>query len=319
MKMTFRMSNPDDKQGLLDLWTGEAEWDQIDETVWNHRFGNADIALAIDEETGKIVGQIIFIPTPVSINRTEVKGYRPFAIFLTKAARSFQSLNPLKHPAFKMYKMATDNFRKNGAGFIQMLPDPLWGRMFQVAPNFQFAKFPLMSLKLPLSSPFPIGNDYKTVEIHPTDKRLDALWENSAKFYGCSTVRNSESVTWKTSHHQYYYRGLEKNGELVGFSSSRFKSRDRQWLICDILAADFESFETIIRATCNQADEFKQENPAETLDKVAILATEMMSSTLEKMEFYRDKYNFLFVVHILDESLKSDLVSPSKWYVAAND
>jgi hypothetical protein len=319
MKLTFRMNTPDDKQGLIDLWTGEAEWDQIDETVWNHRFGKADIALAIDEETTKIVGQIIFIPTPVSINGQEVKSYRPFAIFLTKAARSFQSLNPFNHPAFKLYKVATDEFRKKGVSLIQMLPDPLWGRMFQLAPNFQFAKFPLMSLKLPFSEPFALGNDYKSVEILPTDKRLDELWEKSAEFYGCSTVRNSEMLAWKTSHHQYFYLGLERNGELVGFSSSRFKSRDRQWLICDVLAADSAAFEVMIKASCNQADEFKQNNPVETLDKVAILATEKMLLPLEKMDFYRDKYNFLFVVHILDESLKSDLVAPSKWYVAAND
>jgi hypothetical protein len=313
------MNTPEDKAELVALWTSQAEWDQIDEKTWEHRFGKADIVVAIDEATDKIVGQIVFIPVNVWLNGREIKAYRPFATFLVKEARSFQNLNPLSHPMFKMYQIGIAAFREQGAGLILMLPDPMWARMLQLAPDFQIAKFPLFSLKLPLSNDFALSEGYSMVEIHPTDKRLDELWEKTAKLYKYSTIRNSETLTWKTSHHQYFYLGIERNGELVGFSASRFKARDRQWLICDILAADLESLDAIIRATCLQADEFKRENPNETLDKTAILATELILPIVQDLGFYKDSYNFIFVVQRLDESLKMEDIAPSKWYVSANN
>ncbi len=313
------MNTPEDKAELVQLWTDFAEWDRIDEKTWEHRFGRASIALAIDEATEKIVGQAIFLPTPVSLKGRDVSAYRPFATFLTKEARSFQGLNPLTHPMFKMYQMAIKMLRENGVGLIQMLPDPLWARMLRLAPDFQIAKFPLWSLKLPLVETFSLPDSYSIIEIQPNDPRLDVLWEKSAKLYNSSAIRNSEALTWKTSHHNHCFRGIEVGGELVGFVASRFKSRDRQWLICDIIAADIEAFRATITMACNQAFEFKQQNPNESLDKIAILATELILPIVKDLGFYKDSYNFIFVIHRLDSSLKMEDIEPSGWYIGAND
>lgn len=313
------MNTPADKAELVQLWTDFAEWDQIDEKTWSHRFDKAVIAMAIDKATDKIVGQAIFIPTPVWINGREISAYRPFATFLIKEARSFQNLNPLSHPMFKMYKMAINLLKENGVGLIQMMPDPLWGRMLRLAPEFHIAKFPLWSLKLPLVDGFKISAEYSVVEIQPDDVRLNQLWEKSAILYGTSAIRNAEVLTWKTSHFPHFYCGIERSGELVGFVASRHKNRDRQWIICDIIAADAEALKVTILAACHQANEFKRNNPAENVDKVAILTTEMILPIVQKAGFYKDSYNFIFVVQRLDDSLKMDEIAPAKWYVAAND
>ncbi len=325
MKLTYRMNTMTDRDELVRLWaSSETGWDNIDISVWEHRFvntpfGEAPIALAVNEETNKIVGQLIFLPLIAWIDGREVTGFRPFATFLVKEARSFQSLNPLNHPMFKMYRLAIESFREKNAGLIYMLPDPLWKRAFQFLPDFQIGSFPLYSMKLPLAEPFSLPDGYKAVEIEASDERIDGLWEKSARLYNCSIVRNTKSVAWKTSHFKFLCRGVERNGELAGFVALLHKGRDRQFVLCDLLAADVESLRATLCAACNLAHEYKLQNPSEPLDKVAVLTTELMQPIVGDLGFYKDKYNFLVVIQALDSSLTEKQIAPSRWYASAND
>ena len=44
-----------------------------------------------------------------------------------------------------------------------------------------------------------------------------------------------------------------------------------------------------------------------------------MEPIVSGLGFVRDEYDFPLVVHVLDESLRAEDVSPTRWYVSAND
>lgn len=324
MRLTYRMHTKDDRENLIRLWSEQSGWDVLDSETWEHRFfktplGESAISLAVDKDTGAIVGQCIFIPALVSIDGREVRAYRTFAPLLHQELRGLNLLNPFKHPLYRMYKFATDFLAKNGVGLAYSMPDPRWLRAFQLLPNFQIGKFPLWSLKLPLAQKFEIPNNLQIRDIEADDARIDELWKRSSKFYECVVVRSSKFLPWKTSHGNYFYQGVFRADELVGFVASIFKSRDKQWLICDILAVDNESLEAAICASCNSANDFLTTNPLEVINKIAVLATERMLPIVKNLGFFRNAYDFPFVVHLLDNTILKKKVAPSRWYLSAND
>ena len=324
MRLTYRMNRADDRDELIRLWSEQSGWDVVDSETWEHRFvktpyGESAIALTVDKDSDAIIGQCIFIPTIVSIGGREVRAYRTFAPMLGEKLRGISLLNPFRHPLYRMYKFAIDFFSQNGVVLIHMIPDPRWLRAFQLLPNFQIGKFPLWSLKLPLAENFKSLANCEIRDIQPDDKRLNELWQKTSKFYDCAIVRTAKFLPWKTSHGNYFYQGVFRGDELVGFAASVYKSRDKQWLICDILAIDNESLESAVCAACHTADNFRLQNPSEDVNKIAILATDLILPIVGKLGFYRDEYDFPFVVHLLDGAIFKETVAPSRWYLSAND
>ena len=106
----------------------------------------------------------------------------------------------------------------------------------------------------------------------------------------------------------------------MGLVASREKG-DRQWLICDLLAADDgPALRATLAAAANVAhEESVARSGANELRKVAVLATSVMEPVVRSLGFMRDEYDFPLVVHVLDKSLPADDVRPERWYVSAND
>ncbi|HEV7903616.1 MAG TPA: hypothetical protein VGO96_07235, partial [Pyrinomonadaceae bacterium] len=97
---------------------------------------------------------------------------------------------------------------------------------------------------------------------------------------------------------------------------------DRQWLVCDVLAADAgESMSATLSAACNVAHgkSVAAAESDEVIHKVAILTTPVIEPIVRDLGFARDDYDFPLAVHILDESIAPEKVAPSRWYVSAND
>jgi len=45
----------------------------------------------------------------------------------------------------------------------------------------------------------------------------------------------------------------------------------------------------------------------------------LLLSIVESLGFYRDKYDFPMVIQILDTSLTTEQVAPTRWQASAND
>src|SRR5918998_5346703 len=90
-QLTYRLFQDADLPGLLQLWQEETHWGSLTPEVWRQWFvdtpyGASRIAIAVDE-SGDIVGQMIFSPSHVSVDGSEVHALRLSSPILRKDLR----------------------------------------------------------------------------------------------------------------------------------------------------------------------------------------------------------------------------------------
>lgn len=325
MSLEYRLIVPADLPALQKLWVEETEWGRLTEHIYRRAvveapLGGVSGTVATDGKTGEIVGQFAFMPSLVTVNGREYRAFRPGAPIVARSQR-FRSPNPLAHPAVAMYMHAVRALRERGDGFIYMVPDPRWVRLFKMFPKFQAGKFPLWRLDLPLAREIEMPASFTAAPLTMLDDaRIDRLWTAWSRFHACSVVRDSRMLPWKIGDGEYVVLGIERDGELVGLVASR-KKGDRQWLVCDVLAADdTESLRATFIAVVRLANERAvSADPTRPINKVTALVTPIMEPTLRALGFVRDAYDFPLIVHILNSSISKEDVAPSNWYVSAND
>jgi hypothetical protein len=323
--LAYRLVQEEDFPGVRRLWKEEAGWGTFAEEMWQRYvveapWGGISGTVATDTNTGRIVGQFAFIPSLVSVNGREVRAFRPGAPIVARALR-FRSPNPFSHPVVAMYKFAVKALRARGDGLIYMVPDSRWARLFKMFPFLQTGSFPLWRLTLPTAAPLALGRGFTSAPLASWDDgRVDELWSAARRLHGCMMVRDAKVLRWKLANATYEVTAVERGRALVGLVASRAKG-DRQWLICDLLAADDgDSLRATLAAAANVAHaEALARTGAQEIRKVAVLATPLMESVVRHLGFARDAYDFPLVVHVLDDSLQAENFNPSRWYVSAND
>lgn len=320
--LTYRLYQEEDLPTVLRLWEEETKWGKRTPEKWRQQFietpyGETSIVLATNADTGQIIGQFIFFPCLVCVNGRNVQAFRPFAPIVSKAARGLLSDD---HPSGGMYGYGVKVVQARGGVMLYMVPDPNWLRTLRTGPTVQCASFPLWSLPMPLTEPLPLDDGYTMRPLEVWDRRVDDLWKAASCLYGCQLVRNSQTLQWKIGTSDYTLTVVERQGEMVGLVASRHKG-DRQWLVCDLLVADAEDSlrNTLIAATNVAHCEALIPDREKPIIKVAVLATPIMEPVVCRLGFVRDAYDFPLVVHILDPSISMDEVTPTRWYISAND
>lgn len=313
------------------LWEEETDWGEQSEALrrWfmEAPFGKPAVVVASDAETGKAVGQFRFMPMRVSVNGRDVSAVRPFGTIVTKEAHGAAAARGvLDNPIAAMYLRAVSEYKARGAGLMYIVPDERWVGLFKRWAlalkmfKIKYASFPLWSLPLPLSGALlPLGEGFTASPLTVWDE-VDQLWEISRKLHTTMAVRDAGMLRWKLAQATFTVTAVKRDRELVGLVASREKG-DRQWLICDLLAADDgPAMRATLAAAVNAGhEESVARVGANELRKVAVLGTSVMEPTVHSLGFVRDEYDFPLVVHVLDKSLRSDDVKPERWYVSAND
>ena len=318
-----------DLPGLERLWQEATDWGEqtlrrLHEWFMEAPFGRPRIVVATDVESGENIGQFRFMPSRVSVNGREVRAHRPFGTIITTRMReAVKSNNPLEQPAVAMYMHAVAELQARGEQLIYMVPDPRWVRLFRMFPFLQTGSFPLWSLPVPSEAgPLALGRGLTAAPLAAWgDGRVDALWNAARRVHGCMAVRNADVLRWRLANATYTVTAIERGRELVGLVASRAKG-DRQWLVCDLLAADDgDALRATLAAAANVAHAEAQARAggADEIRKVAVLTTPVIEPVARDLGFVRDEYDFPLVVHILDDSLRAEDVNPARWYVSAND
>lgn len=326
MRVEYHFYQDADAPELERLWAEQTDWGQATLQQLNRwfaraPFGKPKIVVAVDGGSGAVVGQFRFMPTLVQVDGVEVSAVRPFGTIVSPELRAgVTSANPFRQPAVAMYQLAVKELRAQGVGLIHMTPDPRWVRLFRMFPFLQCGSFPLWSRPLPLDGATSMPAGYAAAPLAAWDSRVDELWRAASRLHGCSLVRNARTLEWKVGTGEYVVTAVERGGELVGLVASRRKG-DRQWLVCDLLAADGgEALRATLAAACEVAHaEAAAAPPERTLNKVALLATPVLAVAARELGFSPDDYTFPAVVHALDASIARDDVAPARWYVSAND
>src|SRR5689334_13290023 len=156
MRINYRLANDEDIGNMAAFWSENSGWDIIDDVEWKKRFvhapfGKATVALGIDEDTGAIVSQFVFIPLSIVVNGTGTKAFRPFAPILHKSLQTkfgIASLLTGRHPLLQMYKIVQEQLTKEKTTLIYMIPDPRWSRVLQAFPFVLTHRFPLYTRTL---------------------------------------------------------------------------------------------------------------------------------------------------------------------------
>lgn len=323
MSLHYRMVTENDLPALQKLWMEETDWGALTAQMWQRYVVDAPlggVAGAVAEEDGRIVGQFAFVPSLVTVNGREYRAFRMAAPIVAKSLR-FTSPNPLAHPVVAMYLHTAKELGARGDGLIYSVPDRRWVRFFKMFPRLQAGKFPLWRIDLPLAEEWPMPEGFTAAPFDALgDARVDRLWQTWSRFHPCSVIRDSRSLPWKIGSGEYEILGIERAGELAGLVASRRKG-DRQWLICDVMAADADdSLRATITAVVNLANRRALEaQPDKPIRKAAVLATPVLEPLLRSLHFVRDDYDFPVVVHILNSDIHKDDVAPERWYVSAND
>ena len=313
-----------DLPGLEQLWREETDWGEetlrsLHQWFMAAPFGKPRVVVARDDRSGAIVGQFRFMPSLVSLDGREVRAHRPFGTIITKEMReAMASRNPFNQPAVAMYLRAVDELRARGEQLIYMVPDPRWVRMFKMFNFLQAGSFPLWSRPLPLPAPLALGDGFIAAEFTAWDhEAVDRLWQAARRLHGCMAFRDGATLCWKLANAKYTVTAVHRDGELAALVAARAKG-DRQWLICDLLAADAgPALRAALAAAANVAH---AESGEREIRKVAVLATRPLEPALRELGFARDAYDFPIVTHVLDDgALRRKEVAPERWYVSAND
>src|SRR5689334_11734288 len=104
--LTYRLYREGDFPELQRLWRESTDWGELTPENWRtwveeNSFGPSAVCVAEDETTGRIEGQLAYLPSRLSIHGREVQAYRPAAAILSKAVRGV-SLDPNRHPTWEM-------------------------------------------------------------------------------------------------------------------------------------------------------------------------------------------------------------------------
>ena len=321
MAVRYRLHTPEDQGALVRFWSEHGGWDALDAKTWTTRLmeppvGSARVVIG-ENDAGEIVAQFAFIPSLVWLDGAEVPALRPFAPIVAPGARDGVTLNPLAHPVVAMFNFARGAFRDLGDGVLYMIPDPRWRRLFRPFPQFRTAPFPLLSRPLPLDRPLSLGG-HTAGPLDGWGSRVDALWEAARELGGVQVVRDRRTLPWKVGQGDYALTAVERGNDLVGLVASRQKG-DRQWLVCDFLAADPEAVRPTLAAAINEGHRAALAPPDKPINKVSVLGSALLEPAAEALGLTREKYTFYLVVERLDDALPKAAVAPERWTVSPND
>lgn len=320
MALNFRLHREEDLAAMRAMWANDTDWGNdfagiFDAYINNACLSGACVLLAEDGETGSVVGQFAFLPYLVKTPDKELKAYRPAAPVVSKKYRYFKA-NPLEHPAIRMYLEGAKLMKEAGADLIFMVPNPSWIRLMKMFPNFHTAKFPLFSKPLAAGASLELDPEISYRSLDPADPRIDLLWEQFSALHRSMVVRDTRILPWKIGKGDHEVLGIERAGKLIAMLALRAKG-EQQWLIDDLMFADCEGSLRAALAVAERAGLAHAEQRA--LSKVAVLATPLMQPSLMELDFKKDAYDFPFVVQTLADDIKADTISPTSWFLSAND
>src|SRR5260370_39897839 len=132
MELKYRLYRPEDVPVISKLWQSSTEWGALSPALVsrhleNAAFGKPIFSVAENVKTGEIVGQAVLMPSLISVKGNPVTAFRPMAAIVDHTLR-VQSLNPLQHPIFRLFRHGFDEMRRRGEKLVFVLPDPRWRR-----------------------------------------------------------------------------------------------------------------------------------------------------------------------------------------------
>ena len=321
--LTFRLFEPQDLAGVLQLWEDESGWGGVTEKQFNDWFvdtpcGECLIVVALDGEN-RVVGQEIFTPSKICINGKEKKALRLSAPILAKEYRA--RMSSATHPVVEMYKIGAQAALDNGYSLIYSFPSIGWLPVIKLL-------FPLIGVdinKVVRSQIECHAISLKAFLYEPNKKdkcnansvslfnhEYNTLWRSTIKNFplGNAVVRDSNWLKWKLG--DYLVLEVRKAKRLTGYVAVKKDTG----LITDALARTPADFETVIKKAIEKLHFLKDTLPT---DDIKLMHTHVTSSIIEKMGFQKIDYKFGFWCYSPDDSISFENLQMARWFMMPND
>ena len=327
--LTFRLFQPDDIAGVLQLWKESSGWGGITEEQFykwyvETPYGESLLVVAIDE-ANRVVGQEVFTPSKIYVGGKEKKALRLSAPILAKEFR--EKMGKATHPSIQMFRVGLNAAVDCGYSLIYAFPVPGWLRYIRlVAPQigvdsqkFVFVESDCYALSLNSTAGgnLKIENDLEVSFISEFNDEYDDLWQSAKQNFpiNCAIVRNSDWLKWKLGSHCVLEVRRNNDKELMGYAAIKKDSG----LLVDALARTPNDLETIITVAIEALSQREDSKNQANIEEIKVMKTQALASVIQKLGFKREKFKFAFWCYSIDESVPCKVIEPQQWYVMPND
>ncbi len=321
--LTFRIFQPADIDGILNLWKEESGWGEITEKQFNKwintPFGDCIIAVAADKD-GEILGQQIFMPSSFYHKGTEKVACRVLAPILSKKIRT--NIRNKNHPFYQMHRVCLEESILQQFRLIYGFPLHAWlpvMHLFPKAglPKMETAEYECWTLPKANFENFTLlSSDLEATPIADISDEFDELW-NSAKIHfpiKCGMVRDAQRLRWKLGGH-LVFATRSNTGELIGYVAINKKTG----LIVDMLTQKPFDLEDVFASTLNAFNRFELENGSFSFGGIGLMKTKISSTLIKNFGFEKTDYNFAFGCYSIDSEISVESISPINWYMMPDD
>ncbi len=327
--LTFRLFQPDDIAGVLQLWEESSGWGSISEEQFcewyvETPYGEALLVVALDE-ANCVVGQEVFIPSKVYVDGTEKKALRISAPILAKEFRG--EINDGPQTIIEMYRVGIKAAIEKGYSIIYFFPVvsylPFFRRFSSLlglkANQFIATTFDCYALSTlsRLAENLAVEEAVEVSIATEFNEEYDRLWQDAKNEFpiNCAVVRSSGWLKWKLGSHCVFEVRRKEDKELIGYAAIKKKTG----LLVDALARTPKDLETVVRTAIETLLESNDLKNHAKIEEIKIMKTDVLASIIEKLGFIRNEFQFGFYCYSLDDTIAMQSLEPSRWYLMPND
>lgn len=321
--LTFRLFQPDDILGILRLWEEESGWGGITEEQFKRwiytPFGDCLISVAVDE-SGKIVGQQIFMPSKFYLKGAQFKACRVLAPIIAKNFRD--NIRQKNHPFYQMHRVCLEAAILEKFSLIYTFPLHSWMTVMKIFPRFGLPKFEIAEYecwslpKAKFENFSLMSDDLETSQTTEISVAFDEFWSVAKDSFPikCGMVRDAERLRWKLGNH-LIFTTRNGTGKIIGYVGINQKTG----LVIDMLTASPNDLELVFASTLKALNRFESKNGAFNFGGIGLMKTEIFAPLIENFGFEKTDFKFAFGCYSIDSAVKTESILPPNWYKLPDD
>ncbi len=320
-QLTFRLYEPGDIDGILQLWKEESGWGEITAKQFNEwyidtPYGSSLVVLIVNEEE-KVMGQIMFTPTRMVVDGIELRSLRGSAPIISSALRQV-SLRSLDHPALSLIKKGFEFAAEKGFQYVYSFPAYGWLGMLQLFPRFmpnpcETASYECFAISLDDPITLPVSdNEYYVIQASSFTSEYDELWEEAIEQMpvNCGIARQSKWLSYAAGPNLVLETRHRDDHHLTGYSIIK-----PDGLMVDIFARNWKDLNDVFNNTLNTLHYHNKIRIPVGFRQLKGMRTSYMDPILSHVPFTVDSYCFAFSGYLLDTSIPFEKVRSDSWYM----
>lgn len=321
--LTFRLFRPGDMEGILKLWAEESGWGEITEEQFKRwiytPFGECLISVASDE-SGRILGQQVFMPAQIYINGQVKTACRVLAPILSKEVRA--NIRQKDHPFYEMHRICLDSAVSARVSVIYTYPLHSWMTVMKFfpkvgLPEMQVAEYECWTLpRSSFENVISMTSNYESFFVSEVSDEFDALWKSASQNFpiNCGMARDAKRLQWKLGGH-LFFATKNGDGDLTGYVAFNKKTG----LIVDMLARSTQEMKPVLASALKALRTYENEHGAFAFGGVGLMKTEASSSLIDDFGFEKTDFKFAFGCYSIDPAVSTESILPKHWYKMPDD